>query len=165
MSRILGTVAVAALVLTVRPWTPARAMQPEPLPVFDLTALDGTSTTSAQLTMSDRWLLLYVEPSCRPCDGLLRLVKKEEFPKVPPAMTIIVGGVAIEAVRALRDRYPDLAEASWYSDQSKHACAQLSIKGAPVLLGLRQGVIAWRFTGVLPDATHMKSVLQSWLEP
>src|SRR5579871_2540013 len=106
------------------------------LPTFALTSVDGRSTSSDLLVRPGKWLLLYVQPNCVPCEAILRLVKKDEHPLIASHLVVVVGAATPDAVRDGAARFPDLAEAGWYADPSRAAVAPLRLPGVPVIFGM-----------------------------
>ena len=60
--------AIGALAVAIAIEKPVRAAEPMHLPDFDLTAVDGRTVRSQDLERGGKWLLIYVQPNCRPCD-------------------------------------------------------------------------------------------------
>src|SRR5215213_5804443 len=64
--------ALAAIAISILPallWAAAQVAG-DRLPVFELTGLDGKVLRSDELRMKHDWVLVYVRPDCRPCDGV-----------------------------------------------------------------------------------------------
>jgi len=134
---------------------------PQLLPAFDVQSVDGVESPSAALARDGRWVLVYVQPRCRPCDSLLSLLKKEDLPR-PERVVILVGG-SLEEAKALSSRFPELAAASWYVDKAG-GFESLKLTGVPIVLGLQESRIGWRLAGVLPKSSDMRSIVLSWIE-
>jgi len=133
-----------------------------PLPEFELTKLDGTVIhSSAELPSEGKWLLVYVQANCRPCDRLLDLVKQDEHPELPWKMVIVAGGDRASA-NGIRDKRADLADAQWYADPSRQAWWALRMSGAPMVFGVRDKTIQWSLSGILKSDNDVKSILASW---
>ena len=133
-----------------------------PLPDFELTRLDGqVIRSSAEMPGDGKWLLIYVQRNCRPCDRLLNLVKQDEHPELVWRMVIINGGARAGAT-AMRDKRADIADAQWYADESRKAWTALRMTGAPVVFGVRDKTIQWSLSGMLKSDAEVKSVLSSW---
>ena len=135
-----------------------------PLPSFSVTTADGRTVTTDQLIRPGKWLLIYLQPNCPSCEAILRMIKKDEHPLVPPQLVVVVGAATAEAVRAGSVQFPDLAEARWFADPTRSAIGPLRIVGAPVIFGVNRGTIEWSLYGVLSDSADVKSVLASWVE-
>jgi hypothetical protein len=140
-----------------------RANQATPLPDLALMNLEGTALKGQTELPSGKWLLVYVQPNCRPCDRLLNLVKQDENPGLASRMVIVAGGVDRATAAAARDKLRDLADARWYTDQSGKASAALKMSGVPMVFGVRDKMIEWRLSGVLPADSKVKSILASWV--
>ena len=155
ISLLLAAVALSA---------PASASERMRVPPLKVVSADGRAVALDQLVRPGRWLLVYIQPNCGPCDALLRLVKKGEHPLVPSQLVIVVGATTAEAVSAEAASFPDLTGAAWYADPARAAIAPLRLTGAPVIFGVDHDVIEWRLAGVLSNADDVKSVLASWVE-
>src|SRR5882724_743617 len=153
--RWLGAASVA---VTVFVGIRAGAMERMAVPSFGLTAADGHTVQSDQMPHQGKWLLIYVQPHCGPCDALLNLVKKEQLAGAPEQVLVVVGGT-LDDVSAVQHRFPDLAAVSWYADPNKSAFTELKLQGVPVVLGVRQDTIEWSVAGILGDDAHFKSII------
>jgi hypothetical protein len=160
-----STIIIAWVVAILAMAGSAHATEPMPLPDFEVVALDGGSVRSQELASNGKWLLIYVQPNCRPCEALLTLVTEPEFSLLARKLVIIVGGATPDEAGSMASRFPDLAAASWYSDPPKTAQAQMKIGGAPVAIGVLQTNIIWNLSGVLSESVRMKSILKSWIDP
>lgn len=159
---ILGLAFLCALL-------PARAsgqqQQDAPVPAFEVKALDGHAVRSNQLTPAPKWLLIYVEPSCRPCDVLLRVFRQE-----PPRadlrqkVIVLVGRGTVADARELADRFDWIPADSWYSDETGKASEALHAQGAPIAHGIVLGGIAWKLGGSLPEHQSLESILLTWID-
>ena len=140
----------------------ALAVEPVPLPSFQLTSADGQTVKSADLPSRGNWVIIYVQSKSQFSDTLLKLLKREQYPNLEQHAVIIIGG-SVDDLKSTQTKYPDLAAASWYADTDKNAYTQLKLHGAPVVLGIRQQTIQWSLNGVLPDTNVSRSVLNSWI--
>lgn len=140
----------------------ASAVQPGPLPPFQVTALDGMIVQSTQLAPDSQWLIVYLQSECHPCEAVLQLVKqKQEHPNLPRRM-VIIGGMTVAALNALSLKYPDLAGARWVADTTGVALKQIKFAGAPTVIGLKGQNIVWTINGILSDPRQYKSILETW---
>jgi hypothetical protein len=140
------------------------ASEPVPLPKFALKTLDGVSVQSASaLPAEGKWLLVYVQANCRPCDRLLSLVKTNEHPEIPPKMIIVVSRVGSEAAAGMRAKYANLADATWYIDDPGDAWTALKMTGVPMVFAVQGKTVRWSLSGVLPSEDRVKSILASWV--
>jgi hypothetical protein len=139
------------------------AIDPVPMPDFQLITLDGQTIKSSDLPAAGSWLLIYVQPTSHYCDQLLKTFTKDRYPSLPASAVFIVNGSADDA-KNMKAKYPDLASASWYADPGKAAFAQLKLHGVPVMLGIRDSKIQWTLNGILPDDKTMQSILTSWIQ-
>jgi hypothetical protein len=110
----------------------------ERVPEFAVSALDGRAVKSSEIPVQQRSVLIYVVPNCRPCETLLNLIKKKEYPDLPSKAVVIVGRANTAKAVRIAGKFPDLHEASWYADPSRDAFSKLKLRGVPVILGLRQ---------------------------
>lgn len=142
------------------------AIEQRPLPAFVLSAADGTEAPSAAMVREGKWLLVYVTPSCRTCEGLLRDMARWESAALPGATVIVVGGAPHAAAQAFVTKaVPEgLAAATWYADAQGQARDALRLQGAPVVIGLRGESIQWAIAGVLNNPRTLESALRSWVE-
>src|SRR5215470_5798831 len=128
----------------------ALAVEPVPLPAFQLTSADGQTVKSASLPSKGNWLLIYIQPKSQFSDNLLKLLRREQYPNLEQHAVIIVGG-STDDLKSAQSKYPDLAQATWYADTDRNAFTQLKLHGVPVVLGIKQQTIQWSLNGVLPD--------------
>jgi len=142
----------------------ALAIEPVPLPTFQLTNAEGQTVKSADLPSKGNWLIIYTQSKSQFSDNLLKQLKRQQYPNLEQHTVIIVGG-SVDDLKSTQSKYPDLAQASWYADTDKTAYAQLKLHGVPVVLGIRQQTIQWSLNGVLPDTNVSKSVLNTWVNP
>ena len=140
----------------------AGAIERKPLPVFSITALDGTEVTSDSLVAEGQWLLVYVQTGCSACDSLMRAVV-EERTDLASHMVIVIGGVDAATAARLAGRFPTLSGARWYADKTNVLGSTLRTPGAPVVYGLRGNMLEWSLTGIVPDAASYKTALVSWV--
>jgi hypothetical protein len=140
----------------------AAAIEPVPVPDFQLTATDGSVVKSSALPSTGNWLIIYVQPRSQFSDNLLKLFKKEQYPTLAQHTVIIVSG-SVDDVKTAQTRFPELAPATWYADTDKSAFGLMKLTGAPMILGIKQHTIAWSLSGILADVNVAKSILNTWL--
>lgn len=161
-SRWMAVVAAAAAVAVIG--AALHASEPVPLPDFEINRLDGTAIQSRSgLPSTGKWLMVYVQPNCKPCEKLLSLVKRDEHPEIAPRLVIVAGGIDGAATSRMRDKLTDLTDAQWYVDRSRKAWVPLKMTGAPMVFGVRDMTIEWSLSGVLPSDGQVKSILASWV--
>jgi hypothetical protein len=138
--------------------------KPAPLaPEFTVSALNGSAVKSSEIPVQQRSVLIYVVPNCHPCETLLNLINKKEYPDLPSKAVVIVGRANIAKALKVAGKFPDLDEASWYADPSRDAFSKLRLRGVPVILGLRHNQIAWRINGLLDgDPKKVQRILAGW---
>jgi hypothetical protein len=137
----------------------AWASAPGPLPAFDLTALDGSTTPAASLAREGRWLLVYVSPHSGASLPLLQALEGTEAPR--PSLLIVVGSEPADA-KAMAAGFEGRLDAAWYADPDGSARRALGLTGVPVVLGLRDGQIQWTLSGGVSDRRTLRSILVSW---
>ena len=158
-ARYLGAlVAVLAVALA---GMPVRAMESGPLPAFEVTALDGVRVSSAGLARQGRWLLVYVQPGCVPCEGVLNLLKEDGAGGLPENVTVVASGTA-EETRALAGLFPNLTRSAWYADPLGAARDRLGLQGVPMVLAMQGSTIEWSIAGLLPDTASLQALFRAW---
>jgi hypothetical protein len=141
------------------------AIEQRPLPSFTVTAAGGVETPSAGLVREGNWLLVYVTPACRTCEGLLRDMARWDSGALPGATVIVVGAAHADAAGYVSSVVPEaLSTAAWYADAQGQAREALRLQGAPVVIGMRGERIQWAIAGVLNDPRTLESALRSWVE-
>lgn len=162
--RVIGKMIVILLLawLVVTPGN-TLAIDPAPIPDFQLTTLDGQTIKSAELPATGNWLLVYIQPTSHYCDQLLKTFTAERYPTLATNAVFIVNGTADDA-KNMKAKYPDLATATWYADPGRSAFTQLKLHGVPVILGVRDQKIQWSLNGILQDSKTMQSILTSWIQ-
>lgn len=158
--RIRIVIAILAVVVAA---ASASAQQRRPLPAFNVTTPDGTVAEGASLAMDGTWLLVVVQPRCRPCDALLAHIDSDERPAAP-RIVVIGGGMDQSAVAALAATYPNMAASRWMADPAREAVQALGIKAGPTVFGLRAAEIEWRLAGSVRESRELESILFTWLE-
>jgi hypothetical protein len=144
----------------------ARQAQPIELPAFVVRTLDDAEAQSDQLSARRQWLLIYVQPNCKPCEEVFNAFKREseEQPDLTQKVVVLVGGATVEEASMLAEHVPWLPRSSFYADPSKQAAAALSVKGAPTVYGVRQGKLEWELKGAKATPRMLKSILETWSE-
>lgn len=139
---------------------PAGAGAKGPLPDLSLTSLDGEAIPPGNLSRSGRWLLVYVQPESGTSRSLLKRLEPA-VRKAGPAVVVVVGASA-ESARSLAASSPALGEAAFYADPTHEAFAALGLRGAPVVLGIRDQTIEWTLAGTVVDTRTFESILTTW---
>ncbi|MCU0256585.1 MAG: hypothetical protein MUF60_07560 [Vicinamibacterales bacterium] len=142
------------------------AIEQRPLPAFTVTAADGAEAPSDAMVREGKWLLIYVTPTCRTCDGLLRDMARWDSAALPAATVLVVGNANhADAAGYVARAVPEaLAASAWYADAHGQAREALRLQGAPVVIGMRGERIQWAIAGVLNDPRTLESALRSWVE-
>ena len=154
---------LAILLCFAAPLTPALAAGPPVLADFDLTAPDGSIVNTRTFPSDPRWLILYLQPNCKPCDTVLQLIKNQDRnPSVNRRLVIIGGGMSLSDLRRYRTKFPDLASARWYIGSAKETRASLKASGAPVVLGISRRTIMWLLNGVPSDTRQLRVSMEAW---
>lgn len=141
----------------------AAAVDPVPLPDLQLTSADNQPVSNTDLPAKGNWLLIYVQPKSQFSDNLLRLFKREQYPSLEQHAVIVVGGT-LDDLKAVKAKYPEMDQATWYADTTKGVFTQLKLHGVPVVLGIKQQTIEWSLNGVLSDLNVAKSIVNSWIQ-
>lgn len=138
-------------------------MLPLIVPEFTVTALDGTAMKSAQIPIQHQWLLIYVTPNCRACEKLLNLIDNKNDMGLPTKVVVVNGRADSKQSAKVAQKFPDLRGASWYADPTADAFKKLELRGAPMIVGLRQNVVMWKMAGLLNgDTEKVRSIMNSW---
>jgi hypothetical protein len=141
------------------------ANAPTPLADFELKALDGHAVRSRQLSTRDKWLLVYVEPGCRPCEEVFKVFNRETpLSDLNAKVAIVIGGRTPDEAKHIAEKYPWLPQECWYADAQRLAPAALKRRGAPVVYGIKAGNVEWSVDGSLSDPGKLESVLLTWVE-
>lgn len=157
--RSIAAIAVLTCLLSLL----AAAVEPVPLPDFQVTSADGLTVKSSALPSQGNWLIIYVQPRSQFSDNLLKLLKRDQYPGLEQHAVIIVGG-SVDDLKSMQSRFTELSQASWYADTDKSAFNLLKLHGAPMVLGVKQKTIAWSLSGVLSDVNVARSILNTWLK-
>lgn len=136
--------------------------QQEKLPRVEVKSLDGRALDSHQLASTSKWLLVYVQPHCGPCQDLLLTFKGLEAPSdLRQKVKIVIGGDE-EQARLVAERFAWLPESSFHADSAGALARDLKLTGAPVIFGLQGENIEWSLAGVPADVRTLRSILTSW---
>jgi hypothetical protein len=155
---------LVALVATGAAQSPVHAIEPRAVAPFQVQAPDGSNVGSAQVALSGRQVLIYVDADCETCplvfgalDGLDPLEKN--------ALTFIVRGDGAAAARLMSKLPAGLAAARWFADSERSAYTAMNLQTAPTVLGLWSGSIHWARPGAITDPAAVRSAVKSWLGP
>ena len=162
VKRKLSVVACMLVVIAMALETRAEARDPLRLTAFEAFDLDGIPVGSDELPLTSRWLLIYVRPNCLPCEFVLNILKKDQPPALRKKIIVVVG--TVEGVKDAIAQSLDLAHAPWDTNVLQNIRAELRVRGAPVVLGVRQNTIEWSMNGILTDSSSLKSIFKTWLE-
>lgn len=140
-----------------------KATERRPLPPFVVTAFDGQAINGPDLAQEGNWLLIYVQPSCGSCIGVLQAMTRDEHPGLAARVTIVIVGATDAQAQSIVGAATEMAEARWLIDRDRSAGRALKVAALPVVFGVRDGTIEWGLAGVFRKSAEMKSVLVSWL--
>jgi hypothetical protein len=154
ISHLFMSAAVAGLLVQ----APAAAAD-RALPDFEVMSAEAETVSSVALGDGGRWLLIYIRPDCAACDAVTNLWSDGEAPAAPARVRVIVGAASADTLPQMQARYPMLNGAAWYADPTGAAARALGLAGAPVLVGMRGGRIAWTSHGLLPIT---RSQISGW---
>jgi hypothetical protein len=163
LTRIFGRKIVAGIIAVLCLIGLATALDPVPLPDLQLTSIDNQPIKTTDLPAQGNWLLIYVQPKSQFSDNLLRLFKREQYPALEQHAIIVVGG-SLDDLKAMKAKYIELSQATWYADTTKDAFTKLKLHGVPVVLGVKQQNIQWSLNGVLSDINVSKSIVNTWVQ-
>jgi hypothetical protein len=136
----------AALALLTVAAAAAHAAPPRVLPVFDVTAVDGSTKQAAEIARAGKWLLIFVKTKCPQCESLLSTLDNAATQE-GSRVVIIVKAPTANALADMKARYPRIANATWYADVHASAARSLEVPASPTTLGMRGSGVAWRLTG------------------
>lgn len=153
---------LGALAVTARP---ALAEDGRPMPSFTVVAPDGRQVRAPELTGESHWVLVYIKPGGATAHQLLVSLADWQLPvETSRRLVLVVEGPVEQAAAYLgKEAGPLLGSLVWYADPGGHAAMALGFAGAPALLGVRDGTIAWTLTGVLNDPSKYESVVRTWI--
>jgi hypothetical protein len=136
----------------------AAAQQGRPLPSFAVASAAGTPISSAQLSTTERWLLVYVEPGSVAGERLVRSL--DEWAAADGARVVVIsaGDVWLDK-RAVATNASPL---SFYTDTDGNVSRSLGLVSVPALAGVANGVVDWIVQGVLNDPHMVEPVVRSW---
>jgi hypothetical protein len=141
----------------------AYAVEVTPLPSFSVMRSDGSAVASADLYGASQYVLLYLAPSCRPCDSLLAMLNDSESPQLAKRVVIIVRADSSRAAKYIGEHVPpEVGGVTWYADENDEAYRALQLTGTPELLGVRNGRLIWSIGGVMNDGNMVRPLLRNW---
>lgn len=82
----------------------------------------------------------------------------------PQKLIIVVGGASVEELKAMAAAMPWIPQAVWYADPERQLTSKMKWQAAPVVAGVREGSIVWRYTGVPPEGLPLRSLMSNWHE-
>jgi hypothetical protein len=92
-------------------------------------------------------------------------MKQWQSPQSAARPALIVGAQAAAAQAYHQEKLPtEVSGIPWYADARGEAWRALSIKRAPVLLGIRQGRIEGTTSAHLKGPAALTSAVRSWVE-
>ena len=135
-----------------------------PLPTFQVVTAEGAVVSSAQLTSEPQYLLVYVNSASLTSRKLLNALGEWATPELARRTVLVIGGTPQEAQRFIESGVPESLQAmTRYLDTGRTAWQALSLRGAPVLIGVRNGRTEWSLSGVLSEPAALKSVVLTWV--
>lgn len=140
------------------------AQQRNPWPAFELQQAGGP-VSSESVVGTDRALVVFVRPNCRPCDSLIGALAKWATPELVARTVLVVHGDAATAQSYVTATVPEaLSGVRWYADPQGGGFAALDFRGAPVLVGVEKREIDWTLAGVLARPDVLETVVRRWVE-
>jgi hypothetical protein len=131
------------------------------------TVLDELETTvqSAALAAAGRTTLLFLKPSCRSCEQLLGELARLDTPNLTTQLVIVIHAPLQEAAAFAARRLPvELQSVRWFADIDASAWNAMGLKGVPVLVGVENSRVAWKYSGA-PTRSLLDSLMRTWLAP
>jgi hypothetical protein len=159
---------IAALIVAALPALPAianaQSQTPERvLPPFTLVNGGGAATPSTTLSAGGRAVLVFVKPSCRPCEQLLDALARIDDPGLAPRLVLVVEAPLEDAAAfAARRLPPQLASVRWFADAQNAAWTALDLKGLPMVIGIEGEKIAWTHNGA-PHHGLLEPLMRTWI--
>jgi hypothetical protein len=157
---------VLTLVVALLCGSVAAAADRRPLPAFSVATAGGVTTASSELvSRPGRWLLIYVTPGCLPCDRLLASLDSWDVVQQHAGRTVVLVADEPESLESrIRLLMPGSAAAvRLYADIDRRAASALGVTGAPVVVGIEDGLIDWTVAGVLNDPKTLETLVRTWL--
>ena len=140
--------------------SPAVPLSLTPLPLRDLS---GTAAVLDNLGLNGTWVVVYLQPQCKPCTQQLQLLRTVTDAGYASRIVIIGGGMTAREAQSQQRSVPHLAQARWYTDLSRAVPRSLHLRGAPVILGIRGKRVEWTLNGVPPKPDLLKNSVISWM--
>lgn len=163
---------IAALIVAALPALPAigfaQSQRPERvLPPFTLVNGAGAATPSTALSAGGRAVLVFVKPSCRPCEQLLDALARIDDPGLASRLVLVVESPLEDAAAfAARRLPPPLASVRWFADTDPEAESAawkaLELKGLPMVIGIEGEKIAWTHNGA-PHSGLLEPLMRTWI--
>ena len=159
MKRLIMIVMLLTLLVTTHSWGTAPA--PPDLTKVTLISANGERLAADQIGRQKAVLLVLIKK------GQPGGLKMLEFlaslkPQLPADRLLIVVAGADEMVfKSISGKYPGLV-ASWYRDPEGTLAKSLNLAVTPVVLGMRDGKVAWNLFGV-SDAELLEKTMRGWL--
>lgn len=160
-----ATVLVVGLIVVVLAPGYLAAIPRRPVPAFKVQKADGSASSASEWNMQGKWLLIYLEGRCGPCMHLLIELRKDRYPGLASRTIVVVGGMQPEQVAKMQKTFQNLDQAKWYADPARNAATALNLHGAPVTLGIQDGITRWGISGIPPVPGLLRAVLKKWSAP
>jgi hypothetical protein len=159
----MRTVIAALIALIVARPAIASAQSPERvLPPFTLVDSGGTATSSTTLSAGGRAVLVFVKPSCRPCEQLLDALARIDDPGLASRLVLVVESPLEEASAFAGRLPPQLATVRWLADAERAAWTALDLKGLPKVIAIEGEKIEWMHSGV-PHRGLLEPLMRTWI--
>lgn len=135
------------------------------VPSFKVLKADGSPSNASDWKMQGNWILIYVDGRCGPCMHLLVELKKDRYPGLASHTIVVAGGMQPEQVAKMHAAFKNLDQATWYADPARNTMTALNLHGAPVTLGVQDGITRWGISGIPPVPGLMRALLKKWSAP
>jgi len=133
------------------------------LPPFTVVDAGGRALRSTTLGAGRRTVMVFVRPSCRPCEQLLNALTRLPDGAAGAGLVVVVEGSADAAAEFTARGLPKaLANVPVVADVKGEGWAGLELNALPAVLGVEGTRIAWSHTGV-PDRGLLESLMRTWL--
>jgi hypothetical protein len=143
----------------------AQAQEVKPLPEFQVLLRGDSETRVSSLALSaePQWLMVIMRPNCSDCRKLFSFFE-DLAPELLQRVVLILQQDDQGKNEKLVAKYPNTFAAPWYTDPSETTVQALQLKGTPVVIGVKTGVMEWSLRGITPETETWQSILRTWIE-
>jgi thiol-disulfide isomerase/thioredoxin len=130
---------------------------------LDLVAPSGEVVTATRFPADERWVLVYVAPSCGSCDRLLAALAQWRSTLPANRIAIVVEADADAARSYVEARGIEAAGFAWFADVGSASARAMDVQRLPALAGIGGGEVSWSVDGVLNQPEVAEPVIRSWI--